>query len=282
LPGITVANFNTWEGVLGENMSTQTSAKKALLFDSTLCIGCGACYSACKEKNKLPATAVNPLRDDLSAETYTVVNRRNGRYIRRQCMHCNDPTCVSVCPVGALAKSEAGPVSYDASKCMGCRYCMQACPFSVPQYEWDNSITPRVRKCDMCGDRVAAGLPTACAAVCPTGATKFGDRDELIGEAEARIRKHPGRYVDHVYGLAEVGGTSVLLLADVPFDTLGYRTDLLQEPLPQLTWGVLHKLPSVVGIGGVLMSGIWWITKRREEVRRAEREAAESNEGNQA
>lgn len=121
----------------------------------------------------------------------------------------------------------------------------------------------------MCRDRVVAGLQTACATVCPTGATKFGERDQLIAEAEERIRNNPGRYIDHVYGITEVGGTSVLLLSDVPFDTLGYRTDLSHEPLPELTWNVLHKLPKVVGIGGVLMSGIWWITKRREDVQRA-------------
>ena len=131
----------------------------------------------------------------------------------------------------------------------------------------------------MCRDRVAAGLATACATVCPTGATKFGNRDELISEAESRIRSNPGRYVNHVYGVEEVGGTSVLLLSDVPFDTLGYRTDLSQQPLPQLTWNVLHRLPTVVSIGGVLMGGIWWITKRREEVQRAAREDKTSEKG---
>ena len=244
--------------------------KKALLFDSTLCIGCGACYEACKEKNGLPRSAVNFRRDNLSADTYTVVNRRAGRYVRRMCMHCEEPTCASVCPVGALTKTATGPVTYDADKCMGCRYCMMACPFQVPQYEWDDSITPRVRKCDLCADRVAAGLQTACATVCPTGATKFGDRDELIAEARARIRDNPGRYTEHVYGVEEVGGTSVLLLSDVPFEQLGYRTDLSKEPLPMLTWRVLEKLPKVVSVGGALMGGIWWITNRRQEVARAE------------
>lgn len=124
----------------------------------------------------------------------------------------------------------------------------------------------------MCRDRVAAGLETACATVCPTGATKFGYRDELIEEARARIAKNPDKYVNHIYGVAEVGGTSVLLLSDVSFDTLGYQTNLSKEPLPQLTWEVLHKLPKIVGVGGILMSGIWWITKRREDVQRAERE----------
>ena len=259
-------------------MSTLNSNRKGLLFDSTLCIGCGACYSACKERNKLPPTSTNPIRDKLSPNTYSVINRSNNRFVRRSCMHCEDPTCVSVCPVGALEKFADGPVAYDASKCMGCRYCLQACPFNVPQYEWDDSITPRVRKCDLCRERIASGLPTACATVCPTGATTFGERDQLIAVARERIRRNPGRYVDHIYGLTEVGGTSVLLLSDVSFDTLGYRTDLLQEPLPQLTWSVLHQLPKVVGVGGVLMSGIWWITKRREEVQRAEREAQSSED----
>jgi formate dehydrogenase iron-sulfur subunit len=124
----------------------------------------------------------------------------------------------------------------------------------------------------MCRDRVTAGLQTACATVCPTGATKFGNREELIQEARDRIAKNPGKYVNHIYGVTEVGGTSVLLLSDVAFDTLGYRTDLAKEPLPQLTWEVLHKLPKIVGVGGILMSGIWWITKRREDVQRAEQQ----------
>jgi len=246
--------------------------KSALLFDSTMCIGCGACYGACKEKHNLPATSREFLRDDLSADTYTVVNRRDHQYIRRMCMHCEEPTCASVCPVAALVKTEAGPVLYEESKCMGCRYCMQACPFTVPQFEWKNPLTPRISKCDLCHDRVAAGLATACATVCPTGATRFGNRNELIAEAKERIRKAPEKYYDHIFGLEEVGGTSVLMLAAVPLEQLGYPAGLLKQPLPPLTWKVLHKLPGVVGIGGVVMGGIWWITNRRNQVQRAERE----------
>ena len=245
--------------------------KKGILFDSTLCIGCGACYQACKEKNDLPETTDAYLTDKLSARTYTVVNRRNGRFIRQMCMHCETPTCASVCPVGALVKTADGPVLYNEDKCMGCRYCMQACPFGVPRYEW-NSALPRVRKCTLCSDRVAAGLATACATVCPTGATKFGDRDELIEEAKARLRANPDKYVNHIYGIEEVGGTSVLMLSDVSFESLGYRTNLSKEPLPLLTWNVLQEIPNLVSIGGVLMGGIWWITNRRNEVQRAARE----------
>ena len=158
----------------------------------------------------------------------TVVLTRDDKFMRRLCMNCNDPSCASVCPVGALQKTALGPVTYDASKCMGCRYCMVACPFSVPKYEW-GKLVPKVQKCTMCPDRVAQGKQTACAEICPTGATKFGERDELIAEAQKRIRDNPGNYVDHIYGLEEVGGTSVLLLSAVPFETFGYRTNLSQR-----------------------------------------------------
>jgi formate dehydrogenase iron-sulfur subunit len=263
-------------------METQT--KKGILFDSTLCIGCGACYQACKEKNNLPRTVEYFLRDNLSAKTYTVVKLHSSRFVRKMCMHCEQPACASVCPVAALEKTAVGPVTYDESKCMGCRYCMQACPFGVPTYEWDATL-PRVRKCNLCADRIAQGLSTACAAVCPTGATRFGDREALVAEARARIRDNPGTYVDRIYGLEEVGGTSVLLIADVPIEQLGYRANMLKEPLPELTWNVLQKIPKVVVAGGAVMSGIWWITNRRmavhkamlQEKQRREREAQASD-----
>ena len=122
--------------------------QKGLLFDSTLCVGCGECYSACKTQNNLKKTSDDCMKDHLSNETYTVVEDHQGNFVRKLCMHCESPTCVSVCPVGAFQKTELGPVVYDADKCIGCRYCMQACPHSIPRYEW-SSLTPRVRKCIM-------------------------------------------------------------------------------------------------------------------------------------
>ena len=147
--------------------------RKALLLDTTRCIGCGACSQACKERNRLPRTSDDVLTDKLSDRTFTVVNRQGSRFVRRLCMHCEVPSCVSACPVGAFRKTAAGPVVYDETRCMGCRYCMLACPFNVPKYEWGKTL-PRVRKCDMCAERLAQGLATACATACPTGATKFG------------------------------------------------------------------------------------------------------------
>ena len=242
---------------------------KALLYDATLCVGCKLCEQACAQKNDLPYDEEIAAQEQLSSRKYTVLLTRGDRFMRRFCMSCSDPTCASVCPVGALRKTASGPVIYEESRCMGCRYCMVACPFGVPKYEW-NKVLPRIQKCNMCADRVQAGQPTACAQICPTGATKFGERDELIAEAEHRLRENPAAYVSHVYGLSEVGGTSVLLLSSVPFEEFGYRTNLSTEPLPMLTYRVLARIPDLVLLGGVLLGGIWWITHRREEVAAAE------------
>ncbi len=236
-----------------------------LLLDTTRCIGCGACSAACKEQNKLG----DDIEKRTTAYTWTTVEQRAGVNVRKMCMHCLEPTCVSVCPVGAMRKSAEGPVVYDDYKCIGCRYCIQACPFDVPKYQWDRAI-PVVGKCVMCAPRLKDGKATACASVCPTGATVFGKRDELVAEARSRMATDPGRYVNHIYGLEEVGGTSVLMLSSVPFGQLGFRENLPKEGLPHTTWRVLSKIPDIVLLGGSLLYGIWWITKRREDVRRIE------------
>ena len=243
---------------------------KALLYDATMCIGCKQCEKACSEKNKLPYDDNIAAEEKQSEHKYTVVLTKGDKFMRRLCMNCNEPACASVCPVGALHKTALGPVVYEENRCMGCRYCMVACPFGVPKYEW-NKVLPRVQKCTMCSDRVTAGKQTACAEACPTGATKFGERDELIAEAQKRIHDNPGNYVNHIYGLTEVGGTSVLLLSSVPFEQFGYRADLSQDPLPMLTYRVLSRIPDFVPLGGMMLGGIWWITHRREEVAAAER-----------
>ncbi len=249
---------------------------KALLYDATLCIGCKLCEQACAERNQLPYDEKIAAEPEQSAHKFTVVLSRGDKYMRRLCMNCADPTCVSVCPVGAFRKRADGPVVYAEERCIGCRYCMLACPFGVPKYEW-NKVLPRVRKCDLCADRVAAGRPTACTEICPTGATKFGDREELLREAEQRLREHPEQYVNHIFGVSEVGGTAVLLLSSVPFEDFGYRSDLMHEPLPLLTYRVLSRIPDLVAVGGVLLGGIWWITRRREQVAAVEASQPQSS-----
>lgn len=251
---------------------------KAILYDSTLCIGCRLCEAACAERWGLPYDDEVGEQERLSEAKLTTVVTHGEHYSRRLCMHCADPACASVCPVGALQKTALGPVVYDETRCIGCRYCLLACPFQVPVYEWSQQL-PRVKKCDMCYERQKAGLPTACAEACPTSATISGDLDELVAEAQRRIAENPEQYYDHIYGLKEVGGTSVLFLSAVPFGQLGLRTHLEQEPLPVLTWRVLSLIPDIVAVGTVLLGGVWWITHRREEVVAAESTDPEGGTG---
>ena len=245
------------------------TTSKGLLIDISKCVGCRECARACAEANKLPQEEAT----ELSATHYTVVQSYNEdqTFVRRLCMHCNEPTCVSACLVGAFRKTETGAVLYDESKCIGCRYCMQACPFEVPRYEW-SSLSPRIQKCRMCYERVAAGGKTACAEACQFGATTFGDRDELIKEARKRIDENPGTYVNHIYGLTEAGGTSVMFISNVPFEKLGFPMNLPNEPIPQLSWRVLSQIPKYSVAAGVVFFGIHWITARRTEVARFEAE----------
>ncbi len=244
--------------------------KIGLLIDTTKCIGCRGCTLACKEANGLP---IDDGSQGLSATTWTTVEDRAGVHVRRQCMHCEEPACASVCPVGALKKTAEGAVVYDENKCIGCRYCMVACPFSIPRYEW-NTPVPRMRKCILCYEQASKhGQPTACASVCPTGATFFGERAALTKEAERRLSEEPQRYHPQVYGAREAGGTSVIYLGAVAFEKLGFKTTLRSDSYPKLTWGVLSKLPNVASVAGVGLAGVWWLMNRREEVAAAEAKA---------
>ncbi len=255
--------------------------QKGLLFDSTLCIGCGECYNACKVQNKLEKTNDDCLKDHLSGNTYTVVEDHQGNYTRKLCMHCQFPTCESVCPVGAMKKTELGPVVYSAEKCIGCRYCMQACPHSVPRYEW-SSLNPRIRKCIMCSDRVQQGLPTACSEACQTGATIFGDIEDLRAEAKKRVKESPDQYFHEIFGMDEGGGTNVLILskAGVSFDQLGFATNIPKEALPNLTARALEKIPSVVTAGSVFLGGMYWLTKRKNQILK-EKNVQSKGDGNE-
>lgn len=241
--------------------------KAAILNDVTKCVGCGGCALACKQTNQLPGSQINKL----DAHTWCAVQKSGKSFVKRQCMHCLEPTCASVCPVGALHKTSSGSIDYDAEKCIGCRYCMTACPFNVPKYEWDEAA-PKVGKCIMCSQlRLEQGRQPACTEVCPAGATIFGDRDELIAEARSRIKANPGRYNPEIYGLKTAGGTSVLYLASTQFGGIGLPMDLLDQSYPALTWAIISKIPQVVSGGGLLLAGLWWIIDRRIKMDRERR-----------
>ncbi len=246
---------------------------KAILYDATLCIGCKQCEGACAQQNNLPYDDKVAAESVQSEHKFTVVLNQNDKYMRRLCQHCEHPACASVCPVGAFHKTKDGPVVYDVWKCLGCRYCMMACAFSVPKYEW-GALNPRVRKCIMCPDRVAEGKQTACAEICPVGATKFGDRDALVAEAQDRLRQNPSNYVPHIYGLTEVGGTSVLLLSSVPFQQFGLpKTERIGDtPLPEYTGRVMELMPDFIPLWALILGGVYWVSNRRKEVAEVEAE----------
>lgn len=237
-----------------------------MLYDSTLCIGCQACVAECQLIN---GTAVNPKgeqtwsnNDKLSPFTRNIIqvwsdgegknkdDTENGyAYIKKQCMHCVDPNCVTACPVQALTKDpKTGIVGYDPDVCTGCRYCMVACPFDVPKYDYDNPFG-EISKCELCNQkgisRIDKGELPGCCHVCPTGAVIFGNREDLLAEAKRRLtllrgtdynyprqqvnsqdryRAKVPRYYHHIYGEQEAGGTQVLVLSGVPQENLGLPT----------------------------------------------------------
>ncbi|MBI5281062.1 MAG: 4Fe-4S dicluster domain-containing protein [Candidatus Solibacter usitatus] len=242
---------------------------RAVLYDSTLCVGCRQCEEACSTRWKLPYNEKIAAEEVISSHKLTAIRTHGERFSRKMCMHCQDPACASVCPVGALHRTAEGPVVYEEDRCMGCRYCMAACAFQVPTYEWDARL-PKVRKCDMCADRTRSGGVTRCSEACPAGASLTGGRDELIAEARKRIREKPGEYYPRIYGIEEVGGTAVLMLGAVPFEQLGFSKNVPKQALPALTWNALAHVPDVVVMGSVLMGGVYWISHRREEVAKEE------------
>lgn len=226
-----------------------------VLVDLTLCVGCRRCEWACSEANANPHGPLHDYDDQSVFEQtrrpgvrqFTVVNRASNQagdrtvHLKIQCNHCEKPACVSACLVGAMQKDPHGPVFYDASKCIGCRYCMVACPFDRLAYEYDKKLTPRVRKCDLCRERTRLGRRPACVEMCPVEALLFGTRSELLEVAHERIGNHPDQYVDHVYGETESGGTSWLYLSSVPFDELGLPTLGPKSPA-QTTEAIQHGI----------------------------------------
>lgn len=219
-----------------------------LLYDATLCIGCKTCTIACRDANGLdPDTTGSPGRlynapVDLSPRAKTVIKLyADGpvrSYMKAQCMHCVDPACASACMLGAMKKREFGIVSYNPDLCIGCRYCEIACPFGVPKFEFAKAA-PKIVKCELCKERLAAGQEPACTEVCPRKAVIYGRRAELLKEAKRRIAEQPGRYVPKVYGETDGGGTQVLYLSHVPFDKLGLPA-LSDESAPQLARSIQH------------------------------------------
>ena len=219
----------------------------AVLVDVTKCTGCEKCIEACINKNNLDAdkgyfdSVIS--RDGLSSDRLLAIKKiETGRFTRLSCMHCNEPACVSACLVGGITKSKEGPVIYDPDKCIGCRYCMLACPFHIPQYEW-NEVRPFMKKCNLCYDRIKENKLPACVEACPQKAIIFGEREKLLEMAHSAINKN-NKYLKHVWGEKEYGGTSVLYISDISLGSMGWETESL-SPIPNFTEPLIEKTPVI-------------------------------------
>jgi len=278
---------------------------RTTLIDITNCIGCRACQVACKQWNERDGESTDLLPTlgfqnpaTLSAKTYTLIsfheleNPKHAEgydeaYVMRRCFHCLEPGCVSACPTTALYRQPDGPVSYDAAKCIGCRYCMLACPWDVPTAEWDK-LAPKIEKCTHCADRTSEPAPIAfngekasdyetkrfldsiatpaCVKACPADALRYGTRDEMLALAHKRISDRPDKYVDHVYGEKELGGTSVVYLSSVPFEKIGFPK-FGEKPFPKFTAAALGAVPpAVMAIGALLGATYAFFRKRVQAV----------------
>jgi len=266
-----------------ENSAPVEREPCGMLVDTTVCIGCRKCEWACNQTHELSPKRLEEFEDfsvyekerRMEADSYTVVNRYpNPRdpdkpiHVKVQCMHCLKPACASACLVGAFNIEDSGAVTYDAGKCMGCRYCLVACPFGVPTYEYDNPFNPRVMKCSFChAEKIKEGKIPACAEICPPMALTFGKRSELLKLAREKIAAHPDKYINHIYGEHEVGGTCWLYLASKEFEELGLLS-LGTDPVPALTEAIQHGIFKF-GIPPLLLYGLlgaaMWSFRHREE-----------------
>jgi formate dehydrogenase iron-sulfur subunit len=226
---------------------------------------------SCSVENNVPMDSTRIwIKDTGIKGTFPNLQRYTAPF---HCMHCIDPSCVSACTVSALQRNEDGMVTYDSDICIGCRYCLYACPFQVPNYEWDQPL-PLVVKCDMCVARVGEGGQPACAATCPTGAIKFGKYEDMVAEAHQRINDHPGKYVDHVYGEHENGGTATLYISPVPFEELDFPIAGTDSPAYSNRL-VTEGTPMVAGAMLVGLSGVYLTIKHLKEEAAKERLEAE-------
>jgi len=249
-----------------------------VLVDTTVCIGCRKCEWACKTAHNLPAGDASDYDDKkvlskrrrTSPGGYTVVNQYQTNQIptnvKFQCMHCDHPACVSACIVGAFSKTEYGAIVWDETKCIGCRYCMVACPFQIPTFDFDKAIEPNISKCDFCIDRLKVGKIPACVEICPVETLTFGPRKDLIEVARKKIKNFPDRYINRIFGEAEVGGTSWLYLASSQFEKLDFPK-LGKNPAPGVSETIQHGIfayfiPPIALYA--LLGGIMWVNKKSE------------------
>ena len=278
---VSVLNGVTPQNLQASESETMHDKEMGVLVDTTVCIGCRKCEWACKKAHQIPAGKIMEYEDKSvfakmrrpDEKALTVVNEYENNKTgtiynaKIQCMHCNHPACVSACIVGAITKKENGAVVWDTNKCIGCRYCMVACPFQIPAFEYHKAIDPRIMKCDFCYDRQKEGKLPACVEICPVEALTFGKKVDVLEEAHRRIKAHPEKYFPHVYGEYEVGGTSWFYLASTDLRKT-VLPELGKDPAPGVTEAIQHGLfayfiPPLALYA--LLGGIMWLTKSNTE-----------------
>jgi Fe-S-cluster-containing dehydrogenase component len=264
-----------------ENVSSQD--KMGVLVDTTVCIGCRNCEFACKSAHDIPTKDVETYHNREvfkefrrpTSKALTVVNEfKNPKNelvpinVKYQCMHCDKPACVSACIVGAFQKHANGSVTWDGDKCIGCRYCMVACPFQVPTFDFEKALRPDIHKCDFCFNRTKDGKLPACVEICPVEAITYGPRTELIRTAKKRIQRYPERYKNYIYGENEVGGTSWMYLSSMDFQYLKLPKHKTY-PAPGVSESIQHGIFAYFIPPLALyawLGGIMWVSKRRVQL----------------
>ena len=285
LAGGAAATVTISKSALGAEGFQGYPNRMGVLVDLTRCVGCRTCEAACNKEQNLPAPKV-PFNDmsvyDWRSEEgqqrrtdenhYTVVDRyqpagvNHPLYRKVQCNHCNEPACLTACFVHAYTKTKEGAVIYNSKVCVGCRTCMVACPFRIPTFAYSSATDPVIKKCVFCYDtRLKYGKPPACVEACPQQALTFGHRKDLIKIGHDRIRANPDKYVDHIYGEKEIGGTSWMYLSSVPFSQMGFDTTLGKEPIIGHVQDFLATVPVVLTVWPALFTGFHLLAKREKE-----------------
>jgi len=291
-----------------------------ILYDSTLCVGCNACMSACKKANSMSPemTGEQEIWDnpqDLSASTLNIIKKfssgtgahkdqeENGyAFIKRQCLHCVEPSCVTACPVSALSKDkDTGIVTYNKNACIGCRYCQVACPYNIPKFEWDDPY-PEIVKCQLCSHLIAKGEISACCSVCPTGASLFGPVAELQNETRRRLQMKPGKlykfpvdsidsgkwhelkaakYENHIYGQDELGGTQVIYMAGIPFEKLGLP-NFPKESFVSMASGIQYAIYKGMVYPLVVLASLIFMANKNKKSEEEKRSTSTHDQGEDA
>lgn len=272
--GLTSSSKAAPENVLSED-------RMGVLVDTTVCIGCRKCEWACKTAHDLATDPIETYEDRSvykemrrpDDKALTVVNEYANTTsdkvpinVKVQCMHCDKPACVSACIVGAFTKKENGSVNWDTDKCIGCRYCMVACPFQIPAFEFEEALKPDIKKCDFCITRTEKEKLPACIEICPVEAITYGRREDLIKVARDRIKNYPNRYVNRIFGEHEVGGTAWLYLSSRQFEEIG-MPKLGKDPAPGVSEAIQHGIFSYfvppVSLYA-LLGGVMWLNKNKK------------------